>query len=178
MADMNTLARPYAKAAFEFALQQDKLSDWSQMLTTLAQVTRVETVEKLLHNPAMTTDQKAAVLLELCQEQLTEDGQNFIKALSDNRRLPLLPVIAELYEALKAEREKTVVARVTSAYELSSEQQKTLADALSKRLDLEVVIETEIDESLIGGVIIRTDDIVIDGSVRGKLAKLAEALNS
>ncbi|SEI52346.1 F-type H+-transporting ATPase subunit delta [Allopseudospirillum japonicum] len=178
MAETTTVARPYAKAAFEFALSQGKLNDWSKMLSAVAAAADQGEVKQLLLNPALTSAQKAEVLLEICQSSLDESVRHFVLALSENGRLPLIPVIAELYEALRAEQEQTVDVVVTSAYPLDEQQQNKLAQALRKRLNREVNLSTHEDKSLIGGIIIRAGDLVIDGSVRGKLAKLAEALKS
>lgn len=178
MADYNTLARPYAKAAFEYALSESKLSEWSSMLQLVADATSNPEVANLIKSPALTSKEKAELLLEICAKQLDAPGSNFIKLLSDKSRLPLIPVIAEIYEAFKAEQEKAVDAVITSAYELNKEQQQELSKALSKRLDRDINLEVKIDKRLIGGVIIRTGDLVIDGSLRGRLAKLADSLKS
>jgi F-type H+-transporting ATPase subunit delta len=178
MADKNTLARPYAKAAFEYALSEGKLVDWSAMLSLVAEAASNKEVAALLLNPSLNSDAKAEILLEICAAKIDDQSRNFIKLLSEKSRLPLIPVIAEIYEAFKAEQEKSVEAQVISAFELSAEQQQLLVDALRKRLNREVSLKVEIDKRLIGGVVIRTGDLVIDGSLRGKLAKLAESLKS
>lgn len=178
MADFNTLARPYAKAAFEYALSEGKLTDWSAMLGLVAEAATNREVAELLVNPSLNSDAKAEILLEICAAKIDDQGRNFIKLLGEKSRLPLIPVIAEIYEAFKAEQEKSVEAQVVSAFELSTEQQQLLVDALRKRLNREVTLKVEIDKRLIGGVVIRTGDLVIDGSLRGKLAKLAESLKS
>jgi len=178
MADKNTLARPYAKAAFEFALSESKLAEWSAMLGQIAAVASNEEVAQLLHASSLSSQNKAEILLDICKDNIDDKAHNFIQLLSEQNRLPLIPVIAEIYEAFKAEEEKSVEAEVTSAFEINAEQQKLLVDALRKRLDREVSLKVVIDKRLIGGVIIRTGDLVIDGSIRGKLAKLAESLKS
>ncbi len=178
MADKNTLARPYAKAAFEYALNEGKLADWSAMLSVIAEAASNDQVKALLVNPGLTSQDKAELLLEVCQARIDEKGQNFIRLLSEKSRLPLIPVIAEIYEAFKAEQEKTVEALVLSAFELQPEQQKQLEEALRNRLNRAVNLKVTVDKRLIGGVIIRTGDLVIDGSIRGKIAKLAESLKS
>lgn len=178
MADYNTLARPYAKAAFEYALSEGKLSDWSSMLQLVAEAASNKEVARLIKSPTLDSEAKAEVLLEICASKIDAQGGNFIKLLSEKSRLPLIPVIAEIYEAFKAEQEKAIDAVITSAMALDKVQQQALADALKKRLNREVNIELKVDKHLIGGVIIRTGDLVIDGSIRGKLAKLAESLKS
>lgn len=178
MADYNTLARPYAKAAFEYALSEGKLVEWSSMLGLVAEAASNKEVAKFLLNPSLSSDAKAELLLEICQANIDDQSRNFIKLLSEKSRLPLIPVISGIYEAFKAEQEKSVEALVTSAFELDAEQQQLLVGALRKRLSHEVTLKVEIDKRLIGGVVIRTGDLVIDGSIRGKIAKLAESLKS
>ncbi|TWI57686.1 ATP synthase F1 subcomplex delta subunit [Pseudomonas duriflava] len=176
MAELNTLARPYAKAAFEFAQSQQNLTKWSEELRLLAAVTQDETVRQLLQQPQLTADAKAKLLIDVCGDQLDVQAQNFVRTVAENNRIDLLPTISELYEELKAEQERSIEAEVTSAFALSDEQQDKLAKALSARLGRDVRLHASEDAGLIGGVVIRAGDLVIDGSVRGKLAQLAEAL--
>lgn len=178
MAELSTVARPYTKAAFQTALEQKALDKWSEMLALAAEATQDEQVSQLLNNPALASDQKAGLILDICSEKLDEQGRNFIQLLAENKRLPVLPEISALFDRLKAEQQKSVQIQVTSAFKLTKEQQTKLAQAIGKKLDREVEISAEVDKALIGGVVIRTEDLVIDGSVRGKLQKLAEAMNS
>ncbi len=178
MAELSTLARPYARAAFEYAHGKGELSVWSDALATAAAVTAEERVATLLTSPAHTAEQLATTLVELCGDTLAVDQQNFLHVLASNKRLPLLPEISEMFEALKAEQERTVDVTVVSAYSLEGSTEQTLAQVLSKKLEREVKVETQVDESLLGGVVIRAGDLVIDGSVRGRLNKLSEAMNS
>ena len=178
MAEITTIARPYAKAAFQFAFEQKELGQWSSMLDYLAAVTCDEAMLVVLQSPSMTSVQKAEAIVSIDEDRLNAQGKNFIFLLAENDRLELLPAISHLFELLKAEQEKTVEVIVTTAYDLASEEADKLADSLKERLGREVQISSEIDKSLIGGLIIRAGDMVIDGSVRGKLAKLSERLNS
>lgn len=178
MAELTTLARPYAKAAFEFAQNQNKLTEWSAMLGLASAVSVDETVQQVLRVPRMTGDEKANTFVEVCGDKLDAKVQNFIHLLAENDRLLLLPEITELFELFKAEQEKSVDVEVTSAFALNNEQKDKLAKVLSARLSREVRLHATEDASLIGGVVIRAGDLVIDGSVRGKIAKLAEALKS
>ncbi|RDE18826.1 F0F1 ATP synthase subunit delta [Motiliproteus coralliicola] len=178
MAELSTVARPYTKAAFASAIEQKSLDQWSEMLAVAAQAASDEQVAALLGNPALSAEQKAGLVLDVCADKLNEQGQNFIKLLAENKRLPVLPEISVLFDRFKAEQQKSVDVEVTSAYKLTKEQQTNLAQALGAKLDREVNITSSQDKSLIGGLIVRTDDLVIDGSVRGKLQKLAEALGS
>ena len=175
MAELSTIARPYTKAAFQTAVEQKALDKWSEMLALAAQATQDEQVAKLLSNPALGTDQKAELILDICSD-LSEQAQNFVKVLAENNRLLVLPEISKLFDRFKAEQQKSVDIDVTSAFKMTKEQQTKLAQALGKKLEREVNISSSIDKSLIGGLLIKTEDLVIDGSIRGKLAKLSEAL--
>ena len=178
MAEITTIARPYAKAAFQFSLENDKLEHWSDMLEFASCVAADKQMLVLFNSPGITTDQQAEMFISICAEQLDSEGKNFISQLAENSRLEALPEVARLFELLKAEQEKTVEVSVTSAYEVTPEQADKIAQALKDRLGREVHISSQVDNSLIGGLIIRAGDMVIDGSVRGKLAKLADRLNS
>lgn len=178
MAELLTLARPYAKAAFEFALSADKLAEWSEQLATAAAVSQTEKIVKVLTSPSLTSVQQAQCFIDVCADQLGANVQNFIRVLAENKRLALLPQIAVLYDEYKANREKSVDVEVATAFELDAELQQKLAKALSSKLERDVKLQSTIDEDLIGGVVIRAADVVIDNSVRGRLSKLAEAMNS
>lgn len=176
MAELTTLARPYAKAAFEFARDAKALDRWSTMLATLAAVSQEATVAKLLDSPNLTAEQKGNKLVELCSEELDDKAANYIKYLARNDRLNLLPQVQALFETLKANHEKTIEVDVVTAFELTEEQQNKLLDSLKAKLQRDVTLHTVIDKSLIGGAVIRAGDLTIDGSVRGRLATLAEAM--
>ncbi|SBS30921.1 ATP synthase subunit delta [Marinomonas aquimarina] len=178
MAELKTVARPYAKAAFEVAREQGQVAEWANMLSILATATKEPKLSVALQNPAFSAQEKATALAEVCSEVITEQGKGYLVSLAENKRLTLLPAISELFEQFKLNYEKAVDVVVTSAFALSAEQEQTLAASLGKKLDRNVNLTSETDASLIGGVVIRTGDLIIDGSVRGKLAKLAEAINS
>ena len=178
MAEPITLARPYAKAVFQVAAQSNDLAGWSKMLRQVALVCSDERVQSLLASPLITADQQAQHLTELLGDELTPVAQNTVKVLSYHGRLSLVSEICELYEALRAQQEKSVDASVTTAFEVNSATIDALAAALTKNLNREVKLVTKVDPSLIGGAIIRAGDTVIDNSVRGKLTKLAESINS
>jgi F-type H+-transporting ATPase subunit delta len=178
MAESITLARPYANAAFEVAAADNALAQWSQMLQTLAAVTSQAKVSDLLKSPALTAQQQSEALLSICGDSVSDKGSNMVKLLAENRRLALLPQISELFDTLKAAREKSIDVEVSTAYALSDAVVKSLTAALEKRLDRTVKLHSSVDKQLIGGVVIRAGDTVIDNSVRGKLNKLAESLSS
>ncbi|MBJ7551564.1 F0F1 ATP synthase subunit delta [Marinomonas ostreistagni] len=178
MAELKTVARPYAKAAFEVAREQGQVAEWANMLSILATATEEAKLNVALQNPAFSAQEKATALAEVCNEVVTDAGKAYLLSLAENKRLTLIPAISELFEQFKLNYEKAVDVVVTSAFALSAEQEQTLAASLGKKLDRNVNLTSETDASLIGGVVIRTGDLIIDGSVRGKLAKLAEAINS
>jgi len=178
MAELTTLARPYAKAAFEFALAANQLQAWSEMLALAAAVAQQDGIGKVLGSPALTTEQKGSTFTDVCGDQLDDNARNFVLVLAGNQRLALLPNIRELFELMKANQEKTIDVAVTTAFELSDELENKLAEALSAKLDRNVKVRSELDKSLLGGAVIRAGDTLIDGSVRGRLASLAEAMNS
>lgn len=178
MAELRTLARPYAKAVFSYAHATGSLDQWSASLDLLSSVVEDAAVKKLLSSPSLTKQQQAATIIDLCGDSLDDKAQNLVVLLADNRRLALLPFIFAQYRDLKAEEEKTVDVELISAIDLDDQQYQQFSQALSARLDRRVKISVSIDKSLIGGVLIRAGDTVIDGSLRGRLTKLAQALNS
>lgn len=176
--ELITIARPYARAAFAQALDEDKgLQAWSKMLQLLSFVASNEKVKELLDNPALTADDGSGLVGGICGDDLDDKGRNFVSLLAEYDRISLLPSISALFELLKANYEKTMKVELTSAFEVSDEDLAKLAEALNKRLQKQVDLEAAVDQSLIGGVIIKAEDMVIDNSVLGKLDKLSQALN-
>ncbi len=176
-AELSTVARPYARAAFSQALNEASgLETWSRMLKMLAATVRQPAVAAVLDKPSMTTEQETQFLLELLGEELNQYGQNFVAVLSEYGRTSLLSEISEMFELLKAHHEQTLDVEVVSAFEVSDNDQALLISALKEKLQREINLSTEVDTSLIGGVLVRAEDTVIDNSVRGKLDKLSHAL--
>lgn len=171
---LTTIARPYATAAFEYALAKKKLAAWEAMLQAGAQIARDETMNKLLQSPQMTHNDVVAIFCELLADKLDEEQKNFINLLAEYDRLQALPEIAELFANYHAQHDKTMTVEISSAVALSKTQKKKFADALSKRLNLKVSLECKVDQALLGGAIIRAGDTVIDGSIRGKLNRLID----
>ncbi len=178
MAESITLARPYAKAAFELARDAKQLSEWSEQLGYTAALATDQDMVKIVNHPALTSDQKAQIMIDVCEGKLSDGSQNFVKVLAENHRLALLPEIAELFEQFKSQQEATVDVTVETAFELNSEQEEKLAQSLKSKLSRNINLQTQVDKSLIGGVLVRAGDMVIDASVRGRLAKLAETVGS
>ena len=173
MSQALTLARPYARAAFMIARDAGALAAWSQALGFAARVAADPQATALLGHPALTRAQAVGLL---APDDASPEFRDFLALLADNRRLALLPEIAGLYEEQRAEAERVVRARVTSAAALPADELEGIKAALRKRFGREVEIEEAIDESLIGGAVIAAGDVVIDGSLRGKLARLQSAL--
>ncbi|MFT7558420.1 MAG: F-type H+-transporting ATPase subunit delta [Flavobacteriales bacterium] len=178
MAELTTLARPYAKAAFEHALGESALASWSDALALLAAVSEQELPAKLFASPSVTADAKSTAMNDICGDKLNDKQQNFVKILSENGRLSLLTQVFALYELFKANQEKTIDVSVESAFEISDEQLNALEVGLKKNLARDVACQTTVNKELLGGVLIRAGDTVIDASIRGRLAKLAEAMNA
>ena len=178
MAELRTLARPYAKAVFGYAQASGALDQWSAGLALLSGVVQEPAVQKLLTSPDLTKQQQAATIIDLCGDSIEEKARNLVALLAENRRLTLLPFIHGQFLELKAAEEKTVDVELISATELDDQQRQIFSQALSARLDRRVNISVSVDKSLIGGLLIRAGDTVIDGSLRGRLTKLAQALNS
>jgi F-type H+-transporting ATPase subunit delta len=177
MAELTTLARPYARAAFEYARDAQALDRWSKMLATVVTVVQQPTVTKLLDSPNLTAEQKGRKLAEICGGELDEKAGNFLQYMAINDRLSLLPNVQTLFELMKATHEKTLDVDVATAFELTEEQQSKLLASLKAKLQREINLQTAVDKSLIGGALVRAGDLTIDGSVRGRLAKLAETMN-
>jgi len=178
MAQLITVARPYARAAFETAVSAGTLEAWSTMLGLLGRLVQDAKVASYLGDPARNSAERAQTLIDLCGSELDEKGQNFVRVLAGNKRLPLLPEISTIFEELKADHEKCVDVDVISAFSMDEAATSKLAAALRQRLQREVNLNTSIDKSLIGGLVVRAGDLVIDGSVRGKLNKLIESMNA
>ena len=176
MAELATLARPYANAAFDIAKSGGELDRWSRMLALLAAAAREPVIRRLLAEPEIPGEQKAFRLTELVRDELNDRARKFVQVLAANKRLPLLPEIHEQFETLRAEEQSTLDVTVTSAFALSDAESDKLRNALERRFEKEVSMSSAVDSHLIGGAIIRAGDTVIDGSVRGKLAKLAETV--
>ncbi|WP_416138624.1 F0F1 ATP synthase subunit delta [Halomonas sp. HK25] len=178
MAETSTVARPYAKAAFEYARDHQALDVWSEWLGKVGMVVASQDVQKLLSSPKLNDERKVALVLEVADASVDDAARRFLDTLSDKRRLAALPAIAGQFERLRAEHDKRVDVTVVSAFELDDKQQQKLAGALKKRLNREISITTQVDPTLLGGVILRAGDTVIDGSVRGRLNRLSEALSA
>lgn len=184
MAEKVTIARPYAKAAFEFAREHGVLARWSDFLANASAVVADDRVAKLLLSPRVMPADLVGVIAGVCGsssgespgESLDEPMSNFLETLAHNRRLGLLPHVAAIFETLRADVENIADVQVASAMALDDAQRARLRDALAKRLKREIRLHVDVDPSLIGGAIVRCGDFVIDGSLKARLQRLATEL--
>jgi F-type H+-transporting ATPase subunit delta len=176
MADNTTIARPYAKAAFAEARADSMLDAWSGALHTAASVVEDPRMHSLLGDPHVTTAQLSQLVLDIAGAGLGEHGRNFVQILAEAHRLNCLPEIATLFDDFKDDAEGITDITVTSAAPLDAKQQQSLSAALARRLRHEVRLHCFIDPELLGGAVVRAGDLVIDGSVRGRLERIAQEL--
>lgn len=175
-AEATTIARPYAEAVFARAVETDTLDLWSDMLGLLAMAARDPALSGLIASPKLDKSQMTELMLDIGGGRLSDEGQNLVRLLAKNGRLSVLPEIAALYEARKAEHEGTLDVELTSAFPLLPAQEQQLAEALKRKLGRDIRITSSQDPELIGGFRLRAGDMVIDGSVAGQLGKLANEL--
>jgi len=178
MADRLTVARPYARAAFEQAQAAGALSSWSGALARAALAVGDARVRALFGSPKVTDAQLADLLADVAGSELTAQGRNFIRLLAENKRLPFLPEIAQIFDQLKAEAERVVDVTITSAAPMGEGEAAQLATALERRFNRKVRMQTDVDPSLIGGAVVRAGDLTIDGSVKARLERLAHDLTA
>ena len=173
MTNTATLARPYATAAFEAAKAVNQLPIWSVALKKLSLAVQDKEMSSLLKNPAVTKKQLCDLLSVFAEQK---EISNFVKLLAEKKRLRLLPSIFELFEADCAKKSGHIALNVTSAYTMDDAQQKTVTEKLSKQLKSALKIDFHTDENLIGGLLVRSGNWVLDDTIRGKLARLRIAL--
>lgn len=176
MSEAITIARPYAQAAFEVAQKLADFKGWSEVLVSLAEAVNHPEVRAVVSSPRVAKKQLESLMDGLLGGQATAQQRNFVRVLADNQRLLILPEVAAIYEALRAEAERTVNVVVDSAFELSVAQQEKIVSSLKARLGREIKLVCKINKELLGGVVIRAGDKVIDGSARTRLGEMANAL--
>ena len=174
MNELITLARPYARASFEYAYEKKALVQWSNVLAILAAASEEQAVVGLLDSPKITAQQKAAELINLCGDRVDDAMQRFLALLAENRRLPLLPQIQKLFEGLRAQKEKLLDVEVRTAFPLDKKTKQTLVGKISAEFDSQVSLTVNVDKTLIGGIVIVLGDTVIDSSIRSRLVKFAD----
>lgn len=176
MSTTTTLARPYAKAAFELAGTDNATDSWRKMLVLASALVTEETMANLIQSPQLTSQQVVQVLSDTGGEAFDSRFRDFLAVLSENKRFPLLPEITELYQRLVEEADKLLRVKVVSAFALDEDQATRLKDALARRFEREILLESEVDKSVIGGAVVYADGQVIDGSLKDRLAKLSNSL--
>ena len=176
MSELATLARPYAAAVFKRAKETQAAAKWSQSLAFMSAVMENRDISVVVDNPKVNKQRLSALMLDICQGHVNEENENFLKLLVQNNRLVLLPYIAKLFEAYKAEDEGYADVDVLTAYALSKEAKQNLAAILEKTLGKKIHMNVTVDKSLIGGVLVRAGDKVIDGSIKGRLQNMQKAL--
>lgn len=176
MAEAISVARPYAVAAFDAASKAGELKNWSDMLGAAASVAADERVRELITSPRIERQQLEGLMFAACGDKAGDKVRNFIKLLVENQRLIVLPEIAAMFEAMRAEAEKSVEVEVTSAFDLTEAQKQKIAAAMKTRLRRDIRLTCKTDGALLGGIVVRAGDKVIDGSARAHLAALATAL--
>ncbi|WEJ62617.1 F0F1 ATP synthase subunit delta [Thiomicrorhabdus lithotrophica] len=176
MAQLMTIARPYAEAVFALSQEANSLAAWSEELANLATISQDPAMAAMIKNPAYSADQIVSVFTEVMGENLTKEGKGLLSAMAGNKRLSALSDVSEVFETLKAEAEKRVRATVISARKTTVEQKKKLSAALNAKFDAEVEITYEEDASLVGGIKIKVGDWAIDGSAQSQLNKLGAAI--
>lgn len=177
MSDLISVARPYARAAFERAREAGDLDGWAEQLELLAAIAGDPRMQAVLANPRTPRTERAQLLLDVAADHVGSEPGNLVRLLAENGRLEALPAVHDAFAAMKAEAEKRVHAGVITYRKLTQAQEQELHNALAESLGCEVELEQSVDRSLLGGAIIRAGDLVIDGSVRGQLNRLAAQLS-
>jgi F-type H+-transporting ATPase subunit delta len=176
MSELVTLARPYAAAVFKRAKEAGSAPTWSENLAFLAVVMSDPDIVKAVNNPKLGKDKLGGLIFGVCEGHIDAEGANLVKLLLQNARLGLLPDIAAIFEEMRAEDEGYIQVNVLTAFPFEKDAQKKLSAKLEKKLNKKIHMNMAIDKSLIGGVLVRAGDRVIDGSIRGQLQNLRKAL--
>lgn len=176
MAEISTIARPYAVAAFKLGKETKSLAKWSDMLALASAVANDEKMQALIHNPKVFASDLQDAFLKVCGKHLNEQGQNLIKVLIEYGRMSVLPAISSAFEELKAQDEGVLDAQIIAAAKLSAAQTKDLVKRLEAKFGKKVEATVTVDAEIIGGIKIIVGDTVIDASVKGQLQNLAYTL--
>lgn len=176
MQNNTTVARPYAQAVFEHAEQAGDMDKWSALLKRLSLIVQDKQMRQLIGNPKVSDDQLLDILKYLMGGKLNKEGNNFIRILIQADRLVYVPFISDLFEKLRDEAEGRIEIKVHTAFGLDKKQESKISEAMGKRLGKKVTVSSVVDESLIGGIVIRAGDSVIDASLRGRLLALKNSL--
>jgi F-type H+-transporting ATPase subunit delta len=178
MSNVTTLARPYAKAAFELADADNATGQWNDMLDLASAMVSEESMANLLQSPEVSGSQIVEMLSGIAGEAFDNRFRDFLAVLAENKRFPLLPEISSLYQKLREEADRLLRVKVVSAFALDDSQATRLKDALARRFEREILLESEVDSSIIGGAVVYADGQVIDGSLKDRLTKLSNSLSN
>ena len=176
MSESSNIARPYAQAVFELARDSGRFDEWSDSLKSLCEIVEHPDIGAMINDPRITRDQILDVMLEIGGDGFDEQTGNLVRILGHYRRLAAIPMIARQYESLRAQEEGIIEAELETAFEIEDEQRSSLVAALQKRLGRKVRLTSNVNPDLLGGVVVRAGDWVIDGSVRARLEKLSSSL--
>ncbi len=176
MADFTTAARPYARAVYQQATASSSVENWSEALALISAVATDASMSQLLDDPQLGKQAKGEAMLKVIADKLSNQQQNLVKLMAQNNRLKALPEVLQQFEVFRAEAEGKIDAEVISAYPLTAEQEDEITRTLKAKLGREISITTSTDESLIGGVVIKAGDTIIDGSMKSQLESLGLAL--
>ncbi len=178
MAEVITIARPYADAVFKSAVASGTLPVWSDMLRLLAAITEDNRIKQLIGNPIVSAKQLTELFLNICGDRLNDKGRNLILLLIENNRIEILSHVSVLFEQLKAAHEGVLEAKIVSAFAISDNQLNQLVAGLERKFKRKIEVKVSVDPELIGGVKVEIGDEILDASVRGKLETMAIALKS
>ncbi len=176
--EATTIARPYAEAVFALAKEDGTLDQWSEMLDFVASLMQDSTMQRLVNEPAQVNSQISELIIGIGGDKLTQEEQNLVRLLAENGRLQIASEIARRYESLKNRERGVLDVDVTTAFPLDEAQQQSIAAVLKNKLGRDIRITSSEEPALIGGVVIRAGDLVIDSSVQGQLTKLANELEN
>lgn len=176
MSKNRTFARPYAKAAFELAQSENAFAKWSEMLKLAAMIASDKQFHSLAKDPRFSTNELVELFDSIGKDNFTSEMQSFIRILGKFKRLALLPEIELVFEEMRALAERVVNVELISAQPLNDKDQERFVTVLKKRMNCNIALECQVDKNILGGAIIRAGDLVIDGSIRGRLAKLGDAV--
>ena len=176
MSSLTTLARPYAKAAFELAQSQQALAGWSDMLSLASEMATEKSMAGLLESPHVSNERVVDIMADAAGDAFDKRFRDFLSVLATNGRLPLLPQVTSLYQQFREEAEKRLSVKVVSAVPLDESQAGRMREALAQRFECEIQLDNEIDAGVIGGAVVYAGDQVIDGSLQGRLHKLSTSL--
>ena len=178
MSNVTTLARPYAKAAFDLAEADGATGNWNDMLVLASAMVAEESIQNLLYSPEISNSQLVKILSDTAGEAFNGRFRDYLSVVAENKRLPLLSEITDLYQRLREEADKLLRVKVVSAFELEEDQAARMKDALARRFEREILLESEVDSSVIGGAVVYAGGQVIDGSLRDRLTKLSNSLSN